>query len=209
MRIIGLTGSIGMGKSTALLFFKQKKVPVFDADQYIHLWQNNWQKKMKEILSSNNKDLFVHNKLDRHKLREEVIKNPSLLKKLEEAFHPIIRHYEQKFIKFWRGHRAPLIVLDIPLLYETKAERFCSEVIVVTAPRFIQLLRLEKRLGMTKDFLSLIEKNQWSDYRKRRYADYVVKTSLTKRHTHYQLFYLLKQNYSKKTNRKIYARNCS
>ena len=173
---VALTGSIGMGKSTAAAMFEARGIPVFDADAEVRRLQGEGGDLVGPI-----GDLFprsVRNKrIDREALSREVIGNPEALAKLEALVHPEVRAARDRFIAANRD--APIIVFDIPLLFETGGEANAEKVIVVSAPAAVQRQRVLARPGMTSRKLDEILARQMPDREKRERADFVVDTSGT------------------------------
>ncbi len=175
--ILGLTGSIGMGKSTAADSFRRLGVPVHDADKTVH-----------ELLAKDGeaapriKDLFPEavkkGTLDRELIAKKVFGDAEALARIEEILHPIVRRREQAFLGRAARQGRPLVVLDIPLLFETGGEVRCDAVVTVSAPKFIQQQRVLKRPGMTRERFDTILSRQIPDAEKRRRADFVVLTGL-------------------------------
>ena len=182
MRVIGLTGSIGMGKTNAARALRQLGVPVLEADSVVH-----------RLTAANGRALpainaafpgtVTNGRLDRAKLAGLVFGNEAALKKLEGILHPLFEAEERRFIARSRARRADLVAVDIPLLYEVHAERHTDAVIVVTAPKMIQTARVMKRRGMTQARLDAILARQLPDREKRRRADFIVHTGGTRRDT--------------------------
>ncbi len=175
--ILGLTGSIGMGKSTAADSFRRLGVPVHDADKTVH-----------ELLAKDGeaapriKDLFPEavkkGTLDRELIAKKVFGDAEALARIEEILHPIVRRREQAFLGRAARQGRSLVVLDIPLLFETGGEVRCDAVVTVSAPKFIQQQRVLKRPGMTQERFDTILGRQIPDAEKRRRADFVVLTGL-------------------------------
>jgi dephospho-CoA kinase len=174
--ILGLTGSIGMGKSTAAAMLRRLRVPLFDADRAVHC-----------LLAPNGAAVHpvsvafagVRTKsggIDRALLGQRVFADPAALAQLERILHPMVRAEEKRFLDRGRARREPLAVLDIPLLFETGGERRCDYVVVVSAPVLVQRQRVLRRPGMTEIRLSAILQKQMPDHDKRRRADFVVPT---------------------------------
>lgn len=182
MKILCLTGSVGMGKTTAARMLRRLGIPVHDADAEVHRLLGRGGAAVKAVGTA-----FPGVKsgkgIDRAALGRIVFADPAALKRLEGILHPLVREAERKFLATARRQRRTLVVLDIPLLYETKGERRCDGVIVVSAPRPIQLARVMARPGMTKERLAAIEARQMPDGQKRRRADIVIETGLGKRHS--------------------------
>lgn len=179
MKILGLTGSVGMGKSETAKMLRMLGIPVFDADKAVHtILANN--KTAIAAISKLAPDTVTNGKVDRTALGRKIFVDASLRKKLEAILHPLVRTAENKFLAFHRAHRARIVVLDIPLLFETKADLRCDAVMVVTATHFIQAQRVLKRPGMTQEKFAAILKAQMPDGEKRARADFIIHTGLGK-----------------------------
>lgn len=175
MIVLGLTGSIGMGKSTTAKMFAEEDVPVHDADATVHaLYSGRAAPLIEKAFSGTVRDGVV----DRTELGKQVVGNPDAMKRLEAIVHPLVREEEVAFLEKARAENRPLVVLDIPLLCETGGDKRVDRVVVVTAPAEIQRERVMSRPGMTEErFASLLAK-QTPDAEKRRRADFLVDTSL-------------------------------
>lgn len=191
MLVIGLTGSIGMGKSTAVAMLRRMGIPVHDADAAVHALIGPGGGAVPEIAKAFRG--VVHDGIvDRKRLGDAVFKDPKARAKLEAILHPRVRQAAEAFLKQQARARRDLVVLDIPLLFETGGERLCDAVIVVSAPAPIQEQRVLSRAGMTRKKLIGILSAQLSDREKRRRADFVVQTGLSKGHTLRQLTRLVR-----------------
>jgi dephospho-CoA kinase len=180
MLILGLTGSIGMGKSTAAGALRRLGVPVHDADAAIHRLIGKGGAAVAAVeraFPGTTRDGAV----DRKRLGDIVFADPSARKNLEAILHPMARAGQIRFLMAAARRRAPVVVLDVPLLFETRGDRRCDAVLVVSAPRAIQEQRVMARPGMTREKLAGILKTQMPDAEKRRRADYVISTGLTRR----------------------------
>ncbi len=186
MIVIGLTGSIGMGKSTAVAMLRRMRIPVHDADAAVHDLIGPGGGAVGEIATAF-RGVVRNGVVDRRRLGDRIFKNPAARAKLEAILHPRVRSAAQDFIKQQVRLRRDLAVLDIPLLFETGGERLCDAVIVVSAPHPIQVQRVLSRPGMTRERFAGILSAQLSDRDKRRRADFVVETGLSKGHTLRQL----------------------
>lgn len=182
MIILGLTGGIGMGKSTATRMFRRLRVPVFDADAAVHTLQSRGGRAVAPIARAF-PDCTVDGRVDREALRAAVIGNPSALTMLERIIHPLVRDAERRFLAAARRRGERLAVLDIPLLLETGGERRVDAVIVVTAPAAIQRARVLRRPGMTAARFAAILARQMPDREKRRRADHLLQSGLNKHMT--------------------------
>ena len=175
MVILGLTGSIGMGKTTAAAFLRYLGVPVHDADATVHEVLSKGGAAVKPV-----RDLFPDavkdGAVDRAVLSRRVVDDPGVLKKLEAILHPMAREARDRFLLAQALRRTALVVLDVPLLFETGGEQRCDAVIVVSAPDHVQKARVMVRPDMTEDKYSALMARQMPDAEKRRRADYVVPT---------------------------------
>ena len=182
MRILGLTGSIGMGKSTAAAMLRRMGVPVHDADQVVHDLTKPGGQAIPAIKAAF-PDLVSGDSLNRPELSKRAFNDPTILHRLEQILHPLVRAEERRFLARQRARGERLVVLDIPLLYETHGEKRCHEVIVVSAPRAVQLQRVLSRPGMSLTKLKGIEQRQIPDAEKRKRADIIIPTGRGKRAT--------------------------
>jgi dephospho-CoA kinase len=185
--ILGLTGSIGMGKSTAANMLRRLGVPLFDADAVVHRLLAPSGAAVRPVETA-----FpgVRNELggiDRQRLGQRVFGQPEALRRLEAILHPMVRAAEKGFVARARGRREPLVVLDIPLLFETAGTGRCDFVLVVSAPSRLQRARVMRRPGMSASRFAGILRAQLPDPEKRRRADFVVVTALSRRATLRQL----------------------
>ncbi|WP_022683619.1 dephospho-CoA kinase [Sphingobium bisphenolivorans] len=176
MKIYGLTGSIGMGKSAVAKMLRREGVPVFDADAEVHRLQGPGGRLLPAI-EARFPGTTGAKGVDRVKLGAAVFGHPEELKALETIVHPAVNHVRKKFL---RRHRArAFVVLDIPLLFEKHGHRKVAGVIVVTAPAWKQRLRVLARPGMTSAKFRRIIHLQTPDAEKRRRADYIINTGTT------------------------------
>lgn len=188
MRVLCLTGSIGMGKSTAAATFRRLRVPVFDADAAVHRLQGPGGRAVAPIAAAFPGAVVRDTprgggpRVDREALRRAVLGDPAALSRLERIVHPLVRDEERRFLAAARRRGEPLAVLDIPLLFETRGEGRCHAVVVVTAPAAVQRHRVLRRPGMTPERLRAILARQVPDSEKRRRADHVVRTGLSRFH---------------------------
>ena len=173
MVILGLTGSIGMGKSTTASMFRDDGVRVFDADAAVHaLYAGAAVPAIEEAFPGTSKDGVI----DRELLRQRVFDDAGVLRRLEAIVHPLVQEVRAAFLAEAVAAGAGLVVLDIPLLYETGAESAVDAVAVVSAPETVQKVRVMARPGMTEERFSAILARQVSDAEKRRRADFVIET---------------------------------
>ncbi len=180
MIVMGLTGSIGMGKSTAAAALRQMGIPVHDADLSVHRLMGHGGAAVGAIEAEFPRAIAA-GAVDRTVLGRMVFEDPASLKRLEAILHPLVRAQERIFLRTCRAARRRMAVLDIPLLYETGAEKRCDAVVVVTAPQFLQDQRVLRRRGMSPKRLAEVRARQMPDAEKRRRADFVVQTGIGKR----------------------------
>jgi dephospho-CoA kinase len=177
MIILGLTGSIGMGKSATAKIFRAFGIPVHDADAAVHGLMSNGGAATVAIDQAFPDCLKEDGSVDRQKLGAMVFGNDENLKRLEAILHPLVRKEEQKFLRKSALARQKIVVLDIPLLFETKGEKRCDYVIVVSAPAYLQKKRVMARAGMNLDKFQAILKKQMPDVEKRQKADFVISSA--------------------------------
>ncbi len=174
MFVLGLTGSIGMGKSTTAKFFAEEGVPVHDADAVVHrLYESEASAAIEAAFPGTTKG----GKVDRVELGKRVLGDAAAIKRLESIVHPLVAHARDRFLAEAERSGASVAVLDIPLLFETKGEVRCDAVVVVSAPADVQRARAFERPGMSEQKLSALMAKQVPDEEKRRRADFVVDTS--------------------------------
>lgn len=174
MLILGLTGSIGMGKSTTAKLFSEAGVPVYDADATVHLI---YEGEAAPAIEAAFPGTVVNGKVDRTLLSPRVVHDAGAMKRLESIVHPMLRAHHQKFLDDAERSGAPVAVVDIPLLYETGGEKRVDAVVVVTTAPDVQRKRILARDGMTPEKLDAILAKQLPDEEKRKRADFVVDTS--------------------------------
>jgi dephospho-CoA kinase len=174
MFILGLTGSLGMGKSTTAGFFAEAGVPVHDADAVVH---HLYEGEAVAAIEAAFPGATAAGKVDRVKLAARVLDDPGALRRLEAIIHPLVRAAETRFLAEARERGDPVVVLDIPLLFETAGHQRVDAVVVVSAPGETQRQRVLARPGMTPDKLDALLARQMADSEKRRQADFVVDTS--------------------------------
>jgi dephospho-CoA kinase len=174
MFILGLTGSVGMGKSTAARFFAEQGVPVHDADAEVH---RLYQGEAVALIEAAFPGTTANGQVDRGGLAARVLDNPAALKRLEAIVHPLVQAAERRMLSEAAAGGAKVAVLDIPLLFETGGDARVDAVVVVTAPEHVQRKRVLARSGMTAEKLEAILAKQMPDAEKRRRADFVVDTS--------------------------------
>lgn len=174
MIVLGLTGSIGMGKSTTARMFAEEGVPVHDADATVHaLYAGEAAPLIKAVFPGTVTD----GRVDRTELGKRVLGDPEAMKRLEAIVHPLVRSAETAFLDRARADGAPLVLLDIPLLFETGGQERVDHVVVVTAPAEMQRERVMARPGMTEERFDAILAKQTPDAEKRRRADFIIDTA--------------------------------
>jgi dephospho-CoA kinase len=174
MIILGLTGSIGMGKSTTAKLFEEAGVPVYDADASVHLL---YEGEAAPAIEAAFPGTTVDGKVDRTRLSAKVVHDAAAMKQLEQIVHPMLGASRQKFFADAEKSGAPVAVVDVPLLYETGGEKRVDAVVVVTTTPEIQRERILARDNMTGEKLDAILARQLPDAEKRKRADFVVDTS--------------------------------
>jgi dephospho-CoA kinase len=174
MIILGLTGSIGMGKSTTAKLFAEAGVPVYDADATVHMI---YQGEAAPAIEAAFPGTTAGGKVDRNKLSAQVVHDPAEIRRLEQIVHPMLRAHHQKFLHDVETSGAPFAVVDVPLLFETGGEKRVDAVVVVTTTPEIQRQRVLSRDNMTSEMLDAILARQLPDAEKRKRADFVVDTS--------------------------------
>jgi dephospho-CoA kinase len=174
MFILGLTGSLGMGKSTTARFFAEEGVPVHDADAVVHRLYDG---EAAAAIETAFPGTTAGGKVDRDKLAARVLGDSAALKRLEAIVHPLVQEAERRLLAAAESRGEKVAVLDIPLLFETGGEERVDAVVVASAPPDVQRSRVLERPGMTVDKLDAILAKQMPDDEKRRRADFVVDTS--------------------------------
>ena len=174
MRILGLTGSIGMGKSTTAKLFTEAGVPVYDADAAVH---KIYEGEAAPAIEAAFPGTTVDGKVDRAKLSAKVVHDPAAIKQLEQIVHPMLGASRKKFLDEAERSGAPVVVMDIPLLFETGGEKRVDAVVVVSTDPATQRERILARGTMTSEALDGILARQLPDAEKRKRADFVVDTS--------------------------------
>jgi dephospho-CoA kinase len=174
MRILGLTGSIGMGKSTTAKLFAEAGAPVYDADAAVH---TIYEGEAAPAIEAAFPGTTAEGKVIRPKLSAAVLHNPAAIKRLEAIVHPMLGASRKKFLDDAERSGAPVVVMDIPLLFETGGEKRVDAVVVVTTSEQAQRERIMARGTMTSEALDAILARQLPDAEKRKRADFVVDTS--------------------------------
>jgi dephospho-CoA kinase len=171
MFILGLTGSIGMGKTTTARLFAEEGVPVHDSDAAVH---RLYEGEAVAAIEAAFPGATANGRVDRQKLAAKVVNDAAALKRLEAIVHPLVRQSETRFLERARAAGEKIVVLDIPLLYETGGEKRVDAVVVVTAPAETQRQRVLERPGMTPEKLDALLRKQMPDSEKRARADFIV-----------------------------------
>ncbi len=181
MIIIGITGSIGMGKSTIAKMLRRLNIPVFDSDREVkYILENNSivQKQICDIWP----DVILiqknEQKICKHLLSEKIFTNRKNRRTLEKIIHPRVKERRNRFIK--NVSKSFMVALDVPLLYETGSDKFCDDIFLAYTNEKTQKKRVLRRYGMTEEKLNLIKKAQWSNDKKRKKKPYLVTTSYGK-----------------------------
>ncbi len=174
MIILGLTGSIGMGKSVTAGMFRDMGVPVHDSDSVVH---DLYEGEAVSAIAEKFPQAIRNGIVDRQTLGKLVIGQPEAMRQLEAIVHPLVAEQRREFLDDARKRGCPLVVLDIPLLFETGGETMCDKILVVTAPAEVQRERVLSRPGMTVEKFERILASQTADGIKRKRADYLLDTS--------------------------------
>ena len=182
--VLCLTGSLGMGKSKTAQFFAEAGVPVHDADAVVHALYAG---EAAPAIESAFPGATVDGKVDRAKLAAMVLSDAAALARLEAIVHPLVARARDQFLVEAQASRAPVVVLDIPLLFETGGEGGCDAVVVVSAPPDMQRRRAFDRPGMTEQKFAALLAKQMPDAEKRRRADFIVDSSQSFEHARAQV----------------------
>jgi len=174
MRVLGLTGSMGMGKSTTAKLFAEAGVPVYDADATVH---KVYEGEAAPAIEAAFPGTTVDGKVDRAKLSAKVVGDPAAIRRLEAIVHPMLRSYHQKFLEDAERASVPVVVMDIPLLFETGGDKRVDAVVVVSTSPEVQRQRILARGTVTEEALDGLLARQMPDEEKRKRADFVVDTS--------------------------------
>ena len=172
--VLCLTGSLGMGKTTAARYFAEAGVPVHDSDAVVHaLYEGKAVSAIEQAFPGSTSA----GKVDRAKLAAMVLNDPAALARLEAIVHPLVSESTDEFLADAKAKGVPVVVLDVPLLFETDTHRRCDAVVVVSAPSEVQRQRVMERPGMTEEKFTAILAKQLPDVEKRQRADFIVDSS--------------------------------
>ena len=186
MRVIGLTGSIGMGKSTASSMIRSFGIPVHDSDKVVH-GALTVDGSAFDAIRRRFPEAYQFGRINRQKLGKLVFEDNSGVTDLEGILHPIVKHDRYRFFKRCRSQQIPLVVIDVPLLFETETHKECYETIVISAPSSVQARRVLSRDGMTFEKFQFVKSRQMPDIEKRRLGDVVIPSHLGRRLTFNEL----------------------
>jgi len=182
--VLCLTGSLGMGKSTAAKFFAEIGAPVHDSDAVVHAL---YEGEAAPLIEAAFPGSTTAGRVDRNKLAAMVLHDKAALARLEAIIHPLVTASRERFLADAQARGTPIVVVDIPLLFETAAQSRCDAVVVVSAPPEIQRKRALERSGMTEERLAALLAQQMPDAEKRRRADFIVDSSQGFDHTRAQI----------------------
>jgi len=182
--VLCLTGSLGMGKSRTAQFFAEAGVPVHDADAVVH---ELYEGEAVPAIAKTFPGAVANGKVDRTKLAAIVVGDNAALARLEAIVHPLVAARREKFLADARSNKANVVLLDVPLLFETRGERCCDAVVVVSAPPDLQRRRALERPGMTEEKFSALLAKQLPDAEKRKRADFIVDSSQSFDHARAQV----------------------
>lgn len=171
--VVGLTGNMGAGKSTAVKMIREMVIPVFEADRAVHILMRD-NREMKALFYRKFPESIVNDEIDRTVLSALIKEKKLDVRQLEQMIYPFLELELQNF--FMRHRREPVVVLDVPLLFEAGWDKFCNEIIVVSAPAEILKQRVFERSGMTEEKYRALTARQMPDEEKRAKADYVIET---------------------------------
>jgi dephospho-CoA kinase len=193
MIVLGLTGSVGMGKSTAAAMLRRLGVPVHDADATVHRLMAPGGAAVAAVAKAFPDVRRKDGGVDRVALGRRVFADAKALQRLERILHPLVRQSQQRFLDAAQARRTPLVVLDVPLLFESGGKARWDKVLVVSAPAAIQRARVMARPGMTEARFRAILAKQMPDAEKRRRADYVVPSGLGRALTYRKLKQIVRE----------------
>lgn len=171
--VVGLTGNMGAGKSTTVKMIREMVIPVFEADQAVHILMRD-NRDMKALFYRKFPESVVNDEIDRTVLSQLIQKKRLDVRQLEQMIYPFLERELQNF--FMRHSREQVVVLDVPLLFEAGWDKFCDKIIVVSAPAEVLKQRVFERSGMTEEKYQALTARQTPDEEKRKKADYVIET---------------------------------
>lgn len=171
MKIIGLTGGIGSGKSKALVFFKEKGIPCYQADKAGHRVLNEDKDVIEKVKTHFGANLYTEKGLDRNSLGAYVFKNPEALAYLNSIVHPAVR---KDFKEFMQEQQAPFVISEVAILFENGGQAQYDKIILITAPELLRIKRVQERDQVSEEEIRARIKKQWPDSKKASLADYVV-----------------------------------
>jgi dephospho-CoA kinase len=195
MKVLGLTGGMGMGKSTAAAAFRRAHIPVFDADAAVHHLQARGGRAVRTIEAAF-PGTVRNGVVDRVALRHAVLGKREALTRLEHILHPLVEQEERAFVARARRQGRRAVVLDIPLLFETGGDRRVDRIVVVSAPRAVQMHRIRSRRRMSTADIAAVIARQMPDAEKRRRADVIVRTGLSRHNSLKALNRLIREIYA-------------
>ena len=190
MIVIGLTGSIGMGKTETARMFAAEGIPVSESDVIVHRLYDKGGAAVMPVAAVFS-DVVVDGRIDRSKLARHLAVHPDDFARLEEIVHPLVRAEQEKFLAEARGRKARFAVLDIPLLFETGRDRDVDKIVVVSAPADTQRRRVLARPGMTEAKFAAILARQLTDSEKRARADFIVDSDRGLDYAHAQVRHII------------------
>ena len=192
MVILGLTGSIGMGKTTTAIAFRRHGIPVHDSDRVVHELLGRDGAAVPRVEAAF-PEAVTRGAVDRLLLGSVVFDDPEALARLEAILHPMVHVRQRRFLELAAARRRPLVVLDVPLLFETGGDFRCDAVVVVSAPAFVQAGRVLRRPGMTPGRFRAVLASQMPDAEKRRRADFIVYTGLGRNFARRSVFHIIRK----------------
>ncbi len=199
MLLVGLTGSIGMGKSETAKMFARHGVPVCDSDATVHALYDKGGAAV-EPVGAMFPEVVVDGRIDRERLSRHVVGKPEAMRKLELVVHPLVALAQRAFLERAAASGATMVVLDIPLLFETGGKARVDAIVVVSAPEDVQRRRVLGRSGMTAEKLEAILKKQMPDAEKRALADFIVDTGQDLAHAEAQVVAIIEALKSRRPN---------
>lgn len=191
MRVIGLTGGIASGKSFCVTRLAQMHIPIFNADKVVHELYAKSQEVI-AFITSHYPDAIVSGVVDRKKLGEIFFNDPKAKKHIADFLHPRIELKLEQFLRYWAKKRVPMVVVEVPLLFEAGYDQYCDVILMTHAPYRIRRIRALKRANMDESRFESICKQQVFDHKKRKKVDFVINTGLSKHETQRQLMGIIR-----------------